>query len=310
SQNSYEAALAIADRVAQEFSEIYERDVVARAELELARLEAETYLPNTFGLAQRYTAATQVLEQRLAELESVEPKRSIDRANVLHIKSLLASGYNRWGYRDRTRQRFNSAVEKYKRAIVLFKELGDDNDSQRAITLNNLAFAIAQQGDLDRALRFVKKALEIHEIQGSRHMFGPTLNNLARIELERDNGPEALRYAQQARLILEDLHSVRFLGLNAHAEGEIWRWLAYSHRENREQSAREYALSFERYTEAIELIDKEGELVRQIEARQGIGCAYRSRGFSRIQRDEDPGDDMRTAEEYLQAALRLCPGDR
>jgi tetratricopeptide (TPR) repeat protein len=172
--------------------------------------------------------------------------------------------------------------------------------------MNNLSFLLSLQGRSEIGQQMAEKALRIFEQNGVLYRRALAKNTLARILLDLDKVSEALQHVQQARNLLEEFGSTRGLALCAFAEGEIRRWWAYQSRKDRKESEKQYQQAIERYTEAQRILDEsQTELIRRIEARQGLGCAYRSRGFAKYQRGEDATADMAEAIRLFDEALSL-----
>jgi tetratricopeptide (TPR) repeat protein len=305
----YLAAIAIADRIAQTYPEIYAQDALARCALDNARLNAETYeSPRTNSeILQEYALVTQQLEQILAESSNTSHD---DSARLIRRYALvvLAWAYNRWGYYERKLQHLNSAITKYKHAVRLLKQHGGRSNIERAITLNNLGFALAQQGQLERGLHFVQAAAQLALAEGSMHRYAICLNTMAQIKNELNQSGDALIDVLQARRILEEVKSQRNLALNAKAEGDVRRWLAYRNRADWQRSQGEYEQAIARYQYALQLFDSPeiSERLRRIEVRQALGCAYRSRGKVLFDAGRDCSADMAMALGYLQDALDIA----
>ncbi len=309
SGSRYLAAIDIADRVKQAYPTIYLKNPLARYVLDAVQLSAETYQSRRSGAAivQDYAQVTQQLEQIVAQSAGA-PKDDLARLDRNYATFVLASAYNRWGYYERKLQHLDSALPKYKHAARLFKELGPESDIERAITLNNLGYALSQQGHLARGLHFVEEAARLALALGSRHRFALSLNTMAQIKNELNRPDEALQDILQARQIFTEVKSRRDLALCARAEGDVRRWLAYRHRHDWPHSRREYERAIKRYQEAMRTFDSPeiGERLRRIEVRQGLGCAHRSRGKVLFDAGKDCRADMDRALHYLYEALELA----
>ncbi|NTV62050.1 MAG: ATP-binding protein [Oscillochloris sp.] len=313
-ENRYERGLSTAAAIRRVYDTIYVGDPLSRDDLIVAELEAKLYLDehnsDEHVLDTAYATITYGLEQ-LARREPLEVvPGSIQSLRQKQIKRILATAYDDWGYYVRLWYHFGRAVTYYKRALKLYSELGSESDLARSLSLNSCGYALTLQGDLERGLALVDEAQRLAENLGAEHQRAICLNTRARILLQLDQVNEALASVSEARKIFEQVVSHRNLALCAHAEGNIRRWVAYSSRHERERSQREYRRAIVCYKEAIRLLPKKGELIRQVEFLQGLGCTYRSRGFAHFQRGERVGRDMEIARSYLQQALDLCPPER
>ena len=123
------------------------------------RLAAETYeSPRTNNdILQEYALVTQQLDQILKEPAAAADDEHA-RLNRRYAMLVLALAYNRWGYYERKLQHLNSAITKYKHAVRLFKHLGRKSVIERAITLNNLGFALAHKVNSSAGYILYRKA--------------------------------------------------------------------------------------------------------------------------------------------------------
>jgi tetratricopeptide (TPR) repeat protein len=272
------------------------------AELETRVLHSEA-IKHAASILQDYQETMTVLEQ----LRATDTHQSESAQAIRSFATLtLALASDKRGYFERTLQLSKSAIDHYLQAIRLFQELGRETDNLRAITMNNLSFLLSLQGRSEIGQQMAEKALQMSDQNGVLYSAALARNTLARILLDLDKVSEALHQVQQARRMLEEFGSTRGLAMCAFAEGEMRRWWAYQSRNTPVTSEEQYQQAIERYTEAQRIFDEsQTELIRRIEARQGLGCAYRSRGFAKYQRGEDATADMAEAIRLFDEALSL-----
>lgn len=315
-ENRYVRALNIAAEIRQDYQAILDSDPLARCDLITAELEAKLFHPNFSDREEEVQRDYARLVIELEQLLSLEPHADggdrLIASRRKHIILLFGLSYSNWGYHSRVWQHLPVAIARYKEALSYLGGLGREVDLARAQTLNNCGFALALQGDLERGLAFTDGALRIYRQLEAYHSIGASLNTRARILLQLDRPREALEHVVEARKIFIDVASKRNLALAAHNEGNVRRWLAYTRRRDRKSSEAEYARAIRRYKEALALFEEvgSGEITRTIEFLQSLGCAYRSRGFARLQRGEPWRHDMDLARRFLDKALALCPPDR
>jgi tetratricopeptide (TPR) repeat protein len=307
----YHEALTLAELVKQTYPGIYEDDDLARAALDVAHLEAEIF---TSDAEQPLEDIATRFERVIEQLEQLEQHADTSSSTSVHVKRLynkfiLAIGYNNWGSLERTLQHYRKSTEKYIKAGHLYEELGEETDNLRGNMLNNLGYVLMLQGEPELGRFISESALSLFEKRGVSFRVAVTLNTLARIHMERDDLTAALDCVLRARGVLEEFGSQRNLAACAFIEAEIRRRIAYQNSHHKQQSEKEYLRAIRRYEEAQQMFDKQVELRRRIEVRQGLGCAYRSRGFARLKRGEDASSDMQQALEYFDNALDLQDKD-
>jgi len=119
-----------------------------------------------YGLA-RVASGEDRLEVQLRALESIE-KLAADRPHIMRYRTRLGLIHCRIGDAQRAANRLPESVDAYHKALhvqrELLKQFPDHaaNSSSLAITLNNLAVAVSQQGDLREACRLLEEAIELH----------------------------------------------------------------------------------------------------------------------------------------------------
>ncbi|MEI8166199.1 MAG: tetratricopeptide repeat protein, partial [Chloroflexales bacterium] len=190
---------------------------------------------------------------------------------------IQANACNYWGYYERVNEHLQSATEKYKAAIRIYRDLGPEVDSLRAVTLNNLGFAVARQGNSERGLRYLAQSLALVERTGAVYRIASTLNTQAHLYADLGQMQKALHCALAARSLFAQFDSVRAIALNANAEGRIRGRIAEGMLDPHERDA-EYARAVAAYRLAVSNFDQEGEQVRQVEVRGSLAKLLRDWG--------------------------------
>jgi predicted ATPase/DNA-binding SARP family transcriptional activator len=109
------------------------------------------------------------------------------------------------------------AREVTEEALVLFRELGDENEIGRCIgTLGNIAVG---DGDLDRAVDLYEQAAELARDTGNKSRLAVILANLGSIAGQRDDTEASTAYAQQASELQRELGEQDGLAVSLHNLG-------------------------------------------------------------------------------------------
>ncbi len=303
-------ALDLAARVQHDYAALIEQDTLAHASLEVARLEAEGLLARHHeqieGLRRRYERLSSALRERTRL--PLEREHPIEHHFQRQSRLLLAYALNNWGYLERVQQRLKTAAARYREAISLYKTLGRETTSLRATTLNNLAFALAEQGELDLGLLYAQRAATLLHIEGHRYREAVVHTTMARINLELDNVIAAEQAIVRARALLSEFPQTRHEAICSRGEGELRRWIGFRNRTNPTLSEEQYVRALACYEEALRFFKpNQAEPVRLAEIYQGIGCTYRNRGYTRILRREAGTADMEAARVAYATALEYCP---
>ena len=100
-------------------------------------------------------------------------------------------------------------------SVALARELGDREAHVAA--LNNLALALKEAGDLDRARELTEQALAECETLGDRHRTGALHNNLADIFRAQGSKEESMRHLKRAVRLFSEI------GEAGTTEPEVWK---------------------------------------------------------------------------------------
>ena len=258
---------------------------------------AKSDLASWEAVAQVYSgeleAAENLLFQAFNDLQSLDPKTPREKA-------VLARVFNNLGYVKRIQGQYYGAIEEYKRAYVLWKEI--DIEGEIANTLNNMAFAKAEVGYFGTARRQAEDALIRRQGLGPRLSVGLSLNTLAHIALRDNDSYEAQRYAEEAYQIFERLGSKHEKALSLLVWAETLR---RSEETKGNQDLLEKAL--EKATAAMEILEITQAVDRKSEAFIELGCVYRD--LAKVMRGPSPTPEsiteaVKELEKNSESALR------
>ncbi len=241
------------------------------ASLHVARAQRDDLDEGEWHLQQAY---------RLIEREALEPLTELAGQGVpaytvlWHKKMVLAQIYRIHGYLKRVKGWMNDAVEYYRKAAVLLREI--DLRVGMATVMNDMGFAQAEIGRWHDGRQNVYDALSLRRELGPRVPVGLSLSTLAKIDIREGNYVSARQNAERALTIFNAFAHQRGIGLALIALAEAVRRHAVSapllrpeERMELLRQARDHA------REAKLLFDRLGEVPRQIEALIEIGCACR-----------------------------------
>lgn len=223
--------------------------------------------------------AEQSLRQTIARLEAWEqapqpddlPQTDVTAwlSKAMRAFALRVRGYLEWG-----RGRMGAAIDLSSQAAQLWREL--NLAVERATTLNDMGFAMSEEGLYADARALVEDALDIRRGLGPRSPVALSLNTLALIEIHEGNYHKASDLANRALAIFRALNDDRGTGLALIALSEATRRalddLPESQHEARVallRKARDHA------REAADIFQGLGEKIRQAEALLEVGCACR-----------------------------------
>lgn len=307
-------ALELADQIEHDHQVLLAADPLTRCALETARLEVSGILAATdteFAAVEvRNTELVQVLQQIEAETAAIPQPRPIHHYRHRQSRFLRAYALNNWGYLARRRMQLNTAIARYGEAIALYKTLGDETNILQGTCLTNLSFAYRLQGDQEAGLLFIEEAIRLLHGAGARYREATAYNTRAHLLLDLSDLLGAARSIERAGALLRDFPGTRNTALYYFAEATYERLRAYRSRDDVTESDAAYVRAIACYREFQDYFDQRpGDRERRFEARQGLGCAYRSRGEARILRGEDGSADLDEARRWLQEALALLSPD-
>jgi len=249
------------------------------------------------AIARLYSGgATRPAERVLIQAALVAAEQALDAAEVAPkprspvelqwLRLLRAQSLNFRGYLHRLNYELAAAIRTYRNSELVAR--GDLGllPQFRATTLNNLAFALSEQGDTEEARRIALLALGIRQRHGSAYDVAISRGVLARIGIRTGTPGQALRYAQLSTDTMRAIGSPRGLVQTTPALGEAYR----KHAELLDDSPGEQDAAFE---DALAVFDEAqralagtrrqpSEALREI--LQNRGCTYRSWGLVLMRR--------------------------
>lgn len=303
-------ALILAEQIAQDHHTTIADDPLAWCHLETFRLEAlgfEAATPEAIdATGERYAALIQQLQHLELAAAAAPTQRPIHAFRQQQSRFLRAYALNNWGYLVRGRFQLNTAIRRYTAAITLYKTLNDETVILRGTSLTNLSFALRLQGDMELALVCADEAITLLHRAGARYREISAHNTRARILLDLDDLFGAEQSIRRATALLADFPGTRNQALAANVNGAYERWRAYKFQDEPEASEAAYEAALTHYQAFKTYFDqRSGEPERRIEARQGLGCTYRSRGTARLRRDATGSADLDEARRWFREALDL-----
>ncbi|MGD8626541.1 MAG: tetratricopeptide repeat protein, partial [Anaerolineae bacterium] len=187
---------------------------LAEAELDIWEATARTYAGEGLSRAQG------LFESAIAAIRAFEATTEFERWKCTY---LLAHANNNLGYLLRTRGAYQETVKCYVEALAHWRRLKDEFKADHANTLNNLAFALAQMGDFNQAIRYCTDALEMREEIGPRYPIALSLNTLAEIQIQNDQPHRAQWMAERALEQFQQVTQARGVGMAYRALAEALR---------------------------------------------------------------------------------------
>lgn len=208
---------------------------------------------------------------------------------------LLAELLNYRGIDHRLAYEIPDAMQAYRDSLSLHQRYPDLPIEFQANTLNNLAYAYSEQGEVDDARVFALQGLGLRQRFGSEFNVGLSFNTLARIEIRIGNGSKALGYAARAYAIFQRQDATRGLVLCLPVLANAWRKVAEeSYDPGAQRRDLQRSLAWFAYTESFFLQRSIGSPERWRELYQQWGCAHRSWALALARRDRQ-GAEVRAA---------------
>jgi tetratricopeptide (TPR) repeat protein len=263
-QGKHEATLKLIAKFRENCADLVQ-DPATAAEIDVWEGWAEIHVSKDLEYAVR------LLQNAVEQLESVINTS----AKSPHYRYLLGEAFTYLAYGYRTQGRFRDAIQEYNKALVIWREL--NYPAEHANTLNNLAWAEAETGDVSGAIQHCNDALRIRRWLGRRYTVALSLNTLGLI-LTRNGQPDrANGYCVQAWDIFRDLGQPRGVGLASIAVAEsLRRMIALPYLFTPEQAMEKLLIAEQRAREAVHIFETEIlEPMRLVEALNELGCTIR-----------------------------------
>lgn len=223
--------------------------------------------------------------------------------------AVLALGYRLRGYCHRVANEHHDAIEDYKRAATLWRQI--HMKVELAYTLNDLGYVYGLLNYIDDAIDIVNSALVTRRDIGFRVHVALSLNTLGLIELADGRFQEAELHTTQALAIFRALDNIRGIGLALLALGETLRRDNARNESPRTIDARidRLRLALEYDNEAIDIFRDSSEALRLVEAYIEAGCCLRD-WVSIRRKSPDSRENLRRyleqGREYLEKAAAIA----
>ncbi|NTW97943.1 MAG: tetratricopeptide repeat protein, partial [Oscillochloris sp.] len=209
-----------------------------------------------------------------------------------------------YGFYYRLSYDLYDTIEEYRHGLRLAQWIHRSFNIFLGLTLQNLAFAYSEQGNVEEARHCGMRALQLNQRYGDEYSVALSWNTLARIEIRAGQPIKALQYARQARATFERFDSARGLSLCLPVQAEAYRKVAEQQVDIISLQEQTFADAVATFEEAHALLDREGitSAERRREVLQGMGCTYRSWGLV-LRNRHDPSE--RAAHYFTQARAWL-----
>jgi tetratricopeptide (TPR) repeat protein len=281
--------------------------------LKLADAHFQTHKHNIEDRKDTLLKQLQDVEDRIqAALANVDAEATPRRAQWLAF--LRSEVDHTRGFLYRKLYQLFDAVEWYRRSYLRKREQSEVLPDLQATVLNNLAFALSEQGESTEALQLAQNALTLRQRYGSEQDIALSYNTIARIQIRAGHPAQALNYAQRAVERFRAIGNTRGLQLSLPV-------LAEAKRKQAEQFDNDPGDQDELFESALnDLNEAERHLAnlqapeRWREVYQNRGCTYRSWAQARINRlidgDKDKDASIRQffheAHENLMQAMEIA----
>ncbi|MBI5034500.1 MAG: tetratricopeptide repeat protein [Chloroflexi bacterium] len=287
---------------------------LAYAELLLWYAQTIMYGDSIVRSVELYTQIIDMLRVVYPE-ESFESARGSEQPNEFEqwrLSLVLGRAYNNLGYYNWLYNgKYKIAIRQFQRALRLFR-IAHLNE-EIANTSDNMGRVYAHLGHDAQAIQLIKDGLELRRINGLTYREALSRNSLAQAYLRLGQFDQAFRTANEAILKFKLAGVDRGIGLGLLTRGSILRSLG--------EAWREQALSIDEAFDKINLAEtdlrdavqiftyKVKEPIRQVQARNEIGCSYRARYFLLRRKNTSKNEQdlaFNQARQYLRQAIELA----
>lgn len=128
---------------------------------------------------------------------------------------------NSLGWMNRLMDKWEQAVQYYRRGIELIKATGDQ--ARLATAYNNLGYIIGSYSNYDSALIYCRQALKIQEVLGLKHDAGRTHNTMGIIYRGKEDYLASLEQSNQSITIFREFKDDEWMS-KAYCERGATRW--------------------------------------------------------------------------------------
>ena len=162
------------------------------------------------------------------------------------------------------RSQFREALEKFQKALVIVREIGDRQGE--GDTLNNIGRVYRNLGQYPKALEFYQQALAIRQEIGDKAGQGTTLNNIGIVYNYLGQYPKALEFYQQALAIRKEIGDKAGEGNTLNSIGGLYHNLG------------QYPKALGFFSQALAIHKEIGDKAGQGTILNNIGEVYRNMG--------------------------------
>jgi tetratricopeptide (TPR) repeat protein len=196
------------------------------------------------------------------------------------LKNHLGQLYNNWGYACRVSDDYKSALEYYKKALMVHDQ-APQTKKHKARVLNNMGYVYYRLGDVERARTYVGRALNIRRDLDVPYELGLGYNTFGLIMEDGGRIPNAVDLFTKAYQAFEDAHSNRGKALAQINLGRMKRFM-----NNYEEALKELTLA----EKVLRRLHDRDNLITVLNE---IGTTYREK------------EDWENALKYLNESLEL-----
>lgn len=255
-----------------------------------------------------------LIEQSLDEVERIvkQAQEAETPAVALHqwLVILRAQALNFRGYMHRLNYELGTAIRAYRSSNAVAQRLPGVLPQFRATTLNNLAYALSEQGDTEEARRIASEALLIRQRHGTAYDLAFSRNVMARIALRAGDVVRARQLAERSVAAMRELGNTRGLGRSLPVLADAYRKEA----ELLDDSPGEQDELFEQALAVLKEAEAELNKTFVAEAHREIlqtrGCTLRGWGYARRRRGpahyEIARQNLSEGHAYLLEALEVA----
>lgn len=163
---------------------------------------AEINLGNAQLIKGNYDGALKHFEKA----ESIFTRLTQDNPDDSWFQSGLARSHASLGVIFSEQSNYYRAIENYQKAVRIYSEIGQTVNQSKA--LNNIAVVYKSQQKYDKALEFLKEALDL-QVKNGESTVSVTLTNIGNCYFQLGDYPNALRYYQRAQTEFDRTANVR-----------------------------------------------------------------------------------------------------
>jgi len=237
----------------------------------------------------KYREAREKFDAAIATISAIteQSQEAAEPSSRWYVKAALALAYRWRGYLNRETGFISQAVDDYRRAVALWRQV--EMRAELAATLNEMAHALSEEGYWEDARSLAEEALTIRRWLGPRLMVSLSLRTLADIYLHDGDYDFAITYAKRALSIARAMSARRTTGRALVTLAEALRRSIVTLTLPADCIARlreAYACA----SEAAEIFKSMEEPALQVSALIEMGCAQRDWATLRRQYP-DPADN-------------------